>query len=368
MPEAGKYVKDANDSLDDSNTENIWKESADYDIGDYVPFRLTATIGSEYSQYDKYKLVFHDNLDGLAYDTADENCTLVVKVGETVVENGYTVKTSGLEAECDLEIVIADLNALTNEDGEKINVSTNSVISVEYFAKLTESAEIGATGNSNTMYLEYSNNPNGENTSTGNTPEKEVKVYTYQAVVNKVQENPAFDESQPESEINKEYISLEGADFKLEKNVGTNEGEIVWQQITHTETVDDSTSSAVFTFKGLDDGIYRLSEIKTPNGYNSISDIYFKVEATHGADGLTSVTATEVKDGKGTALGAGEGVGALFTNNMLNDVLAGIQTDILNKAGATLPSTGGIGTTIFYAAGIVLMAGAVFFVVRRKRA
>jgi LPXTG-motif cell wall-anchored protein len=126
-----------------------------------------------------------------------------------------------------------------------------------------------------------------------------------------------------------------------------------------------TTEGTTFTFSGLDDGSYRLSETTTPAGYNTIDDVYFTVSADHDITSdnpaLTSLSATQTA-ADGSSLSTG--VIATFTAVPTDGSLT---TDIVNNSGSTLPSTGGIGTTIFTVAGIVLMIGAAVVLVTKRK-
>ncbi|MCI5484375.1 MAG: prealbumin-like fold domain-containing protein, partial [Clostridiales bacterium] len=119
-------------------------------------------------------------------------------------------------------------------------------------------------------------------------------------------------------------------------------------------TVDETTTS--FTFSGLDDGNYRLTETVTPAGYNTIDPIEFTVNAEH--DVLSDNPALTSLSGNATN---GE---LTFTSNTTEGSLS---ADVVNNAGSTLPETGGIGTTIFYVLGGVLVLAAVVLLVTKKR-
>lgn len=317
QPTVQKKVKDTNDSVADSTTD--WQDSADYDIGDNVPFQLKATLPKNVTAYDTYKVVFHDTLSqGLTY-----NNDAVVKIGDNIVTGSFTQSYEGttLTFSCD--------------DVKALGAGNESVITIEYTAKLNEKAKFGAEGNPNEVYLEYSNNPNHSgtgNNETGETPKDKVIVFTYKTIVNKT------DGTNP----------LPGAEFTLSKKMA--DGTL--KEIA----VVKNTEGTTFTFEGLDDGDYVLKETKTPTGYNSIADIKFTVTAEHVvlADNpsLTSLSGN-VTTGEIT-----------FTA----DATAGsLETTVVNKSGATLPETGGIGTTIFYVVGAVLVIGAgVLFVTKRR--
>ena len=344
VPEVQKKVKDINDSTDTTKTD--WQDSADYDIGDSIPFQLKATLADNVSSYTTYKVVFHDTLSkGLTYNN---DAKVYIDGTET---NGFTVTaTANADGTTTLTVSCDDVKAL--------GAGNSSVITVEYTAKLNENAVLGSAGNPNKVYLEYSNNPNksesGENHETGKTPEDTVIVFTYQTIINKVDS-----ENKP----------LTGAAFKLEKLIKGKDGAADTWTTVKEFTVDETTTS--FTFSGLDDGQYKLTETKTPAGYNTIDPIYFVIEATHDATAdtpaLTVLKAyltdengnkkTEVKDGETVNIDLGT-----------VDLTAGsITTTVVNKSGSELPSTGGIGTTIFYVLGGVLVLAAVVLLVTKKR-
>ncbi|MBO5976381.1 MAG: LPXTG cell wall anchor domain-containing protein, partial [Oscillospiraceae bacterium] len=149
------------------------------------------------------------------------------------------------------------------------------------------------------------------------------------------------------------YEALTGAEFTLEKY---NKATDSWIAIDQVET----TAGAVFTFEGLDDGNYRLTETETPDGYNSIEPIEFTVTADHDIVWETQIR-TEVLNSLSGNVTTGE---IEFTV----DTAAGpLSSDVENMAGIELPETGGIGTTIFYIVGGLLVAAAVILLVTKKR-
>ena len=344
VPEVQKKVKDINDSTDTTKTD--WQDSADYDIGDSIPFQLKATLADNVSSYTTYKVVFHDTLSkGLTY-----NNDAKVYIGGTET-NGFTV-TATVNADGTTTLTVSC------DDVKDLGAGNSSVITVEYTAKLNENAVLGSAGNPNKVYLEYSNNPNksesGENHETGKTPEDTVIVFTYQTIINKVDS-----ENKP----------LTGAAFKLEKLIKGEDGAADTWTTVKEFAVDGTTTS--FTFSGLDDGQYKLTETKTPVGYNTIDPIYFVIEATHGetADVPTLKTLnaylTDANGNKQTEMKDGESVNIDLGTV---DLTAGsITTTVVNKSGSELPSTGGIGTTIFYVLGGVLVLAAVVLLVTKKR-
>jgi fimbrial isopeptide formation D2 family protein/LPXTG-motif cell wall-anchored protein len=338
VPSMTKKVKDTNDSVADSTTG--WQDSADYDIGDAVPFQLTGTVASNYADYKTYYFAFHDvEESGLTFDPA----SVVVKVDGTVITSGYEIKTTKKATngtttyfaptdECTFEVVFSNLKDITS-------VHAGSVITVDYNSALNESANIGNQGNVNMAKLEFSNNPNEEQSGetkpgTGETPWDNVIVFTYQTVVNKVDQDGK---------------ALAGAEFTLEKYDAKNN---TWVA-SKTATLDET--GTLFTFKGLDDGRYRLTESKTPAGYNTCAPIEFTVTAEH----------TIEWDGTNrTAVLTSLKTTGIDSTSKLSD--GSLTSNVVNKKGSVLPSTGGIGTTIFYVTGAILMLGAGVLLLSRR--
>ena len=342
VPEVEKKVKDTNDS---TGVTSDWQDSADYDIGDSIPFQLKATLADNVSSYTTYKVVFHDTLSkGLTYNN---DAKVYIDGTET---NGFTV-TATVNADGTTTLTVSC------DDVKALGAGNSSVITVEYTAKLNENAVLGSAGNPNEVYLEYSNNPNKSengNNETGETPKDVVIVFTYKTIINKV---------------DSENAPLTGAAFKLEKLIKGKDGAADTWTTVKEFTVDETTTS--FTFSGLDDGQYKLTETKTPVGYNTIDPIYFVIEATHGetADVPTLKTLnaylTDANGNKQTEMKDGESVNIDLGTV---DLTAGsITTTVVNKSGSELPSTGGIGTTIFYVLGGVLVLAAVVLLVTKKR-
>ena len=349
-PKVGTTTSDKKvDDKNDSNTTEdatTWQDSADYDIGDAVPFKLSATIAQDYANYTHgYKLTFHDKEGaGLSFNQD----SVKVYVDGTLITTGYEVVTEGLADGCTFEVRFANLKDIAS-------VKARSVISVEYTSTLNDQAVIGSTGNKNTSHVTYTNNPNdkqaGEN---GETPNDVVIVFTYQTIVNKVTKNPNYDASKDtgktgtDSDGNKEFIPLNGADFTLYKKNASGTYEAVGSELK-------SADMTTFTWSGLDDGDYKLVETTTPSGYNTIPDIEFTISAGHVDGDIPSLNTLSGNVASGTAT---------FTA-VVNE--GSLSTDVVNNSGAQLPSTGGIGTTIFYVLGSVLVIGAAVLLVTKKR-
>ena len=315
VPTVEKKVMDTNDSTG-SNSE--WQDSADYDIGDAVPFRLTATLPDNLDGYTTYKLVFCDTLSsGLSYN-AD---SLTVKVDGNSKNGTFSVTDGENGMKC-----FTCLNVLDSSVG----AHAGSTIVLEYTATLGEGAVIGSDGNPNEVYLQYSNNPY-VSTETGHTPTDLVKVFTYVLIVNKVDD---------------EAKALEGAGFTLYKKNA--QGEYVAVGAEHKGTEEEPMTT--FTWSGLDDGDYKLVESTTPAGFNTIDPMEFTVTAVHDAVSddpqLTSLTANG------------------FTPSLTD---CSLSADVTNYSGTVLPTTGGIGTTLFYVFGSLLIAGAGILLITKKR-
>jgi len=338
IPKVVKKIDDKNDS-NTSEDKIVWHDSADHDIGDLIDFQLEMTVPAAFDLFKEakkaYTFTFHDTEEkGLTFQPD----SVVVKVDDVEINTGYEVKYPAGDGHT-FDVVFANLTAIPG-------VEVGSVITVAYKSQLNENAVIGSTGNVNEVYGEFGNFYKPEEPII--TPKDTVIAFTYQVVVNKVD-----GENKP----------LSGAEFTLEKFVANAEGTETykdvkgnWVALETVETEPDTT----FTFEGLDDGEYRLTETKTPAGYNSIDPIYFTVTAGHDEE-WTTQPRLEV------------------LNSLTGDVVEGViefevveedgklSTDVVNKAGVELPETGGIGTTIFYILGAALALGAVVILITRRR-
>lgn len=321
VPSVEKKVKDTNDTTGDTTG---WQDSADYDIGDDVPFQLTATLANNIESYKTYSLKFNDTLSkGLDY-----NNDAVIKLGDKDVTSyftpSYDATAKTLTFTCD------DILAFGAKNSDKIVV--------EYTAKINENAVIGAAGNPNTVYLDFSNNPNnGGEGDRGKTPEDKVIVFTYKLTVNKV---------------DKENKPLTGAEFSLFKKVNGKEELVEVKKILST-----NAEGTVFGFTGLDDGTYVLRETKTPDGYNSIEDQTFTISAKHDENS---------DDPKLTALTGDVASGSIINLGVMLEK-GELSTDVVNNKGSVLPSTGGAGRVAIYVIGAILVLGGGIVLVTKKR-
>ena len=332
-PTLEKKVKDINDTTD-STTSN-WQDSADHDIDDDVPFQLTATIASNFADYKTYKFVFHDEQSaGLTFKPD----TVEVTVGGTkLTPDKYDVITNTGD-KCTFHVVIEDLKQIPS-------AAADAKVVVEYKSKLNENAVIGSKGNPNEAYLEYSNNPYDTHGTT-TTPHDKVTVFTFKVVANKT-----------DGATNK---ALEGAAFALYKQDKAGK----WNLVALNNAIEsaagkytiDKKNQTTFEWVGLDDGTYKISEIITPAGYNTIDDQIFTVVATHD---------TESDDPQLKTLTGNAQDGAIQFTSKTDE--GSLSTTIENNRGTTLPGTGGIGTTIFYVIGGGLMVAAAILLITKKR-
>ena len=336
-----------------------YNDVADYCIGENVPFELISTMPSTYNDYTSYFYQFTDTLASNFTLNADSIAVKVVNAdGETAL-TATTDYTVGAQDE-------SGKFTITINDTKKIaSITKDSTIVVDYTAQLNSGAVIGLDGQENKVDLTYSNNPNytGDGASTpnedkGKTPEDKVIVFTYELDVTKY----LGDEH---TKANAEDGTKAG--FKLGNANGT-KWATVDENLRITDWVDDvaaatevtTDATGIFKFIGLDDGTYTLRETTTPTGYNTMADLALTIGATTDNNQTWAGTASD-------ALSAIK----LTINNedTAGDTNTGIvATKITNQKGSSLPSTGGIGTTMFYVGGGVLVAGAGVLLITKKRA
>ena len=325
----------------DGTSEAGFYSSADHAINEEFKFQLTATLpaskdnGRAYDYYDKYTVLFNDTLSkGITYDGIDK--VVIESNNKTYDITGesskYEVDDSRLESDHYLVVGIPDVKAC----GAGLNLNDGATITVTYTAHLNEKAAVnGSADNQNRVRLQYSNNPRNS-AYWGFTPESEVRVYTYQ-----LNNTKYHDDDTPGNELAGAGFRLYSAktcndteEIKLKKNAdgtysryfGTEDGEEMF-----------SDDKGQFNVKGLDAGTYYLRETTTPKDYSACPDTTIVISATHDVDHVS------------------------LSGNLNNK--------IINKkaGGITLPSTGGIGTTLFYVVGSGLMVAAIVLLVTKKR-
>ena len=347
-PTVEKKVYD-NDDNSTSGDNNGWGSSADHAINEEFQFRLIAKLpksennGRAYDYYNKYTVRFNDTLsNGITYDRLDS--VVINSDGHTYdITNDssmYEVDDSQLKNDNSFVVSIPDVKTCVKDP--EFNLNNGATITVTYTAHLNENAAVnGSAENKNSVRLQYSNNPRPDGEYWGYTPnytpESEVYVYTYQLNNTK----------RAESETG---APLPGAGFRLYSDIACNEEQEIKlkQNKDGTYSRDFSTEGkgvemksaddGTFNVKGLDAGTYYLKETTPPAGYSACDKTEIVISATH--------------DG-----------------NRVNLESSKLSTTIINKkdGGITLPSTGGIGTTIFYVVGGGLMVAAIVLLVTKKR-
>lgn len=337
-----KVQENSNKYVTDDGYGAGYNDVADYNIGDAVPFKLIGTVPNM-DRYDTYKYTFNDTAsNGLTLPSQDGVKVYVAddKAGtnKADITSSATITVDGQK----LTVAFTDLKTVKG-------VTADKYIIVEYSATLNSNAVIGLPGNENAVKLTFSNNPNqsgeGGDNPQGETPEDKVIVFTYQLNGTKVD---ATDNTK----------TLKDAEFKLQR-----QSDEKWAQINKSgkvtawvESEDDasavtSDTDGKFLVAGLDDGKYNVKETKAPAGYDLPADPF-----------VVTLTAKTMNDQEWN----GTAANALIdhTNGQFNETF-------VNNAGSDLPSTGGMGTTVLYAAGAAIVLVAAFgiaFAVRRRNA
>lgn len=339
-PSVKKEVFDNFDNQDGTST-GVFGSSADHAINEKFQFKLTATLPAStdhaYDYYDTYAVCFKDTLsEGITYDKLDS--VVINSNGHTYDITNDTSKYTITESQNSFVVKIPDVKTCA----EGLDLNDGATITVTYTAHLNDKAYVntrsGSTENKNSVQLQYSNNPRpGE--YWGTTPKSEVYVYTYQ-----------LNNTKYRDEVN-ENNKLEGAGFRLYSNEACNAEDEIKLKMNDDGTYSRdfstegkgvemlSNKDGQFNVKGLDAGTYYLKETTTPEGFTPCSVI-------------PPVTITANHNGNHVELDSSK-----------------LSTTIINKkaGGITLPSTGGIGTTIFYVVGGGLMVAAIVLLVTKKR-
>lgn len=352
VPSAVKKVQENSEKYNiDGGYGAGYNDVADYNIGDEVPFEFYSKV-PDMSNFKTYKYIFHDSMSaGLDFNNDVEvtigGATLTQKIGDaagdytvTIVDGGFKVEILNLK---NIEAAIAGAD-----------------IYVKFTATLNDDAVIGLDGNPNTLTLEYSNNPNNETQTTTGTSDT-VIVFTYELDVTKVD--------------GKDNTPLEGVEFKMRNadgkyviisTTGDNKGRVTgWADTKEGGSVLTTASGGNFAVIGLDDGVYYLEETRPKDGYNTIKDpIQVTISATT-ANGQNWTDGTAANALTALNITIGEGDDASMTQGSADT--GSVSTIVKNNKGIELPGTGGIGTTIFYIVGGILVVGAAVLLIAKKR-
>ena len=341
IPEVDKQVWDEEADAEEGNKDG-WGETADHFINETFQFKLIATLPADvnFAEYEKYQVVFKDQMSqGITFENI-----VSVKINGAEVQQ-YTLSDNAkapLKGAAEWSLTIADIKTAT---GNAVDLTKGAVVEVIYNAHLNEEAKVGNDdSNKNTVYLEYSNNPNaGGEADFGKTPVDTVWVFTYKMDNNKVDGN-----EQP----------LGGAGFRLYTDAGcTTELPVIFDSSLNAyrlakegengEEMFSAQTTGVFNIVGLDVGTYYLKETTTPNGYNTCPVVTVNITAIHAEAESETTAATEIV--------------------MTQDGTETSANKIVNKSGTILPEAGGMGTTIFYIVGGLLAVAAVVLLITKKR-
>ena len=319
--------------LEDST--NTYGKGNDADVGDTVTFRATIKV----TDGDPKNYVLHDKMsDGLTFKgiTSVTRTNAGTSTSDTLNENThYTLKQGAgvtVDPNCTFELAFKE-NVL----------KPNDVVVVEYTAVINEKAVIGSTGNPNEATLEYKDGTRGTSSST--------KTYTWKIDIYKYFQDSAGTKK-----------PLKDATFVLYRQNSSNIPEyakisadkIEWVTEKEQATPLTSDKEGKIAISRLDADTYYLEETKAPTGYNPLtSPIEIKIE--HSTMNETSASATITYKQQGTEDSA---TNITSTEN---------RVEVENKTGTTLPSTGGMGTTLFYVVGGGLMVAAIVLLVTKKR-
>lgn len=339
----------------DTTTSEKWNDVADYCIGEAVPFKLYGTLPSTLADYSKYKYVFHDKLASQFTITADTVVTVKIDGEAPTVAPTITKDTT------------ANTITVTFNDIKAAGATKDSIVTVEYSAVLNKNAVIGLDGQQNEVYLTYSNNPNwvGDGTDgpngtpddNGKTQVDKVIVFTYELDTTKVD---GTDNTKKLAGAQFKLMDSNGAGARYAK-VGADNKFEGWAATEEEGTTLTSGEDGIFKVIGLDDGTYYLKETKAPAGYNSLSEPVEVVLTASTENNQSWNVFTPSNALTGLAVTADRQAGTVSENKGI----ASIQ--IANNAGSSLPSTGGIGTTIFYVGGGALALGAGVLLIAKKR-
>ena len=349
-----------------------WNDVADYDIGDQVPFKLTATIPADTTiPYTKgYSISFEDTFDdGLAF--TDGSLKVYYQVGGG---NAVELAAGGY-----------DLSAITENTGDKTKSFSIKIDNVKTLAGFDEAAELkvyatftaemtsavnAGVAEENSVSLKFSNDYTGA--GEGETVRDYVAALTFDMDVNKYTGNVESNLADASFKLYKLHAGATLPSLTTERDAtagtydltaaaktvlepvylsGSSESYVV-SDIANGALIFKSTEAGDINIKGLDRDTYILVETAAPSGYNQMGDA-LKLEVVNTTDYIRD--SYEKDDHKTTAV------------EYTVETRADHKVDVENRTGSLLPETGGIGTTIFYIAGTLLMAGAVFFVTAKGR-
>jgi len=385
-------------------------------IGDIVPYVIEGNLPQTYARYKTYYYEFSDTLsDGLTYVSADDASTtdVVEHALKVFIQNGtadpvdITSKVTGTVGAItingqNISVKFNNLKAFDADDND-ITIDANTKFIVKYYAKVNTSAVIDGP-NPNTVKLIFSNDPNkggsGEpgtpDNPTGESPEDKVETYVTDLRIYKTDgtkkltgakftitgegvktvvttgtrftedddANPAFyklsdgsfTQTAPTEDTRSKYDTTDyGKKFK--KEAFTDEAITKGASTTVTGFVGEDGK---LNFKGLNAGVYTITEDVAPNGYNRIDPFYVKISF----DSTNKTWKAEACTAEGVVYQESDTEHHHVYNQGTDKV---IEITVVNHSGTELPSTGGMGTTILYIGGSILVLAAAILLITKRR-
>ena len=357
-------IKDANGVVNTTKLDNLATSNA-------VWFKLETTLPSLFKNYHQYHLEFSDILPaGLkpVEGSSKNNIYLLHESGEKRVLTAQTSIVEQVDGSYKVTLNLGDIKTQLAD----VTLNLDDTIVIKYAATLEPGAKLGTenNGNQNVATMTYSNDMNqktGVGTLKTATMTSSASVYTYQATFTKVDsatKNPLggaqfhlFRNRTIGNELVRHYAVIDANGYITDWLSPDDIEEGKQPSVLTSAPVDadpNTKTDGTFTVKGLDSLSYHLEEIEAPTGYDKMKEpVLFTINAPVENQTLTGLSMTV----EGT------------TNNGVLET--GIVTgQVNNTAGKVLPTTGGIGTTIFYIVGgvLVLGAGAAFVMKRRNEA
>lgn len=319
----------------------------DVSIGDTVTYTVSFKTSNYYGAGAAAKEIvsytIEDNLPDFLTDVT-VNSIIVDKDGSDTTTNDRTTVTTTQFA--DKKIVIDWYDEANNQ----FLYDNGATVTITYTAKVTDKAAIAGNGNTNKVTVTWTTK--GSNQPEPNPIETNETIFTYAIALKKV---------------NNKGVALPGAVFEFPfyvKSTPDANGAYTYAGTTTAEGLTNQITtpdSGVIVVKGVKSGEYKIEEVTAPAGYNKLTDPV-TVEAVKTNSTTTHTIVYLDKDGNKVD----ESVTAIKVTVDI-DTIAATAVVVVNKAGTELPSTGGMGTTVFYVLGAVLVMGAVVLLVTKKR-
>ena len=349
-------------TLQVANTENgSYAEAVNTAIGREVFVEMNGSMTPMISTYGTYKMVFEATLP-TSMDYAGDGLVKVMVTNDLDAESHDATLGTDYSVNYDagtrkLTVTVENAASTITRLTENAPLVDDNVV-VHFGVRLNTSAVIGKVGNSIKGQMKFSNDPN--NNTLGTTPEQSAEIYTHTLQVDKVDSNSAA-------------TKLANAQFKLWRYEGSGSSAVRYAKADDlgggkykitTSTADEADATIFVTngtgqiiIEGIADGTYHMTETAPPAGYNSLE----------GSFGFNSTAALSPLDGTVTGFTANKAGSMAGISVSADSENCTVLVVVQNTAGSQLPETGGIGTTIFYGIGGVLVIAALALLTVRKR-